>query len=78
MPTGEESRLAHELELYRSQKDEWLRRHPGKYVVIKGAEVLDFYPNFEAAYTAGAGAWGVETDFLVKCIVENEPVFFIF
>jgi len=78
MPARRDTRLVSELEMYIRHKDEWLRGHPGEYVVIKGDQVLDFFPTFERAYSAGAGTWGMDTDFLVKCIVEQEPVFFIF
>jgi hypothetical protein len=78
MATTEQTRLAAELQVYALHKNEWLKGYPGRYVAIKGSEVLDFYPTFEAAYSAGAGAWGVNMDFLVKQIVEHEPVFFVF
>jgi hypothetical protein len=74
----EQMRLTAELEIYALHKNDWLKRYGGRYVAIKGDEILDFYPTFEAAYSAGAGAWGLNTDFLVKQIVEHEPVFFVF
>jgi len=78
MAATEQARLAAELQVYALHKHEWLKGNRGRYVVIKGGDVLDFYPTFEAAYSAGAGAWGINTDFLVKQIVEHEPVFFVF
>lgn len=74
----EQSALADELEYYSQHKGEWLREKPGKYVVIKKGDVLGFFPNFEKAYTAGATTYGIDTSFLVKQIVEHEPVFFLF
>ena len=77
MARSGQKRLAEELDFYTQHKDEWLRAYRGQhYVVIKGNTVLDFFPTFEAAYYAGADAWGDNTDFLVKQIVEHEPVFF--
>jgi hypothetical protein len=78
MVTGEQSRLTAELEHYSHHKDAWLKEQPGKYVVIKEVNVLGFFPTFEAAYRAGATTFGINTDFLVKQIVEHEPVFFLF
>jgi len=78
MDATQKTRLAKELEYYALHKDEWLKAHRQQYVVVKGATVLDFFPTFEAAYRAGAGTWGLNTDFLVKQIVEREPVFFVF
>ncbi len=78
MAASEQSRLAKELGYYALHKKKWLERHRGQYVVVKDSEVLDFYPTFETAFHAGADAWGLSTDFLVKQIVEHEPVFFVF
>ena len=78
MAPAETSRLSAELDFYALHKALWLKDHPGQFVVIRGNRVLDFYSNFEAAYQAGAYEWGLNTDFLVKQIIEHEPVFFVF
>ncbi len=78
MPTEEQARLATELAFYALHKPEWLKQHRGEYVVVKDNTVLGFYSAFEAAYRAGAGKYGIRTDFLVKQILEHEPVFFVF
>jgi len=46
--------------------------------VVKGKSILGFYSAFEAAYRAGASSYGIGADFLVKQILEHEPVFFVF
>jgi hypothetical protein len=76
--TGELNRLASELEFYKLRKGDWLPQHSGHYVVVKGRDVLGFYPGFVDAYSAGARAWGPNTDFLVKQVLEFEPIFSIF
>jgi hypothetical protein len=73
-----QSRLAEELGFYAQRKAEWLAGHPGKYVVIRGTQTVGFYSTFEEAYRTGSGAFGIDADFLVKQIVEHEPVFFVF
>lgn len=78
MSTGEQARLAVELETYARHKPDWLDQQASKFVVIKDSGVLGFFPSFEAAYRAGASAYGTGTDFLVKQILEHEPVFFVF
>ena len=78
MATDQQARLAVELEYYAQHKAEWLAHKTGRYVVVKGGGLLGFYPNFEAAYRAGAAAYGLSTDFLVKQILEHEPVFFVY
>lgn len=70
--------MAVELEYYVQHKSEWLAKRAGQYVVVKDTGLLGFYPNFESAYRAGAATYGVNTDFLVKQILEEEPVFFVF
>jgi hypothetical protein len=76
--TEQQSRLATELEFYNLRKREWLQQHSGEYVVLRGRDVLGFYPAFSDAYTAGARAWGTGTDFLVRQVLEHEPIFLVF
>mgnify|MGYP005813194737 CR=1 FL=1 len=78
MAAPDTSRLAREQETYSSHKAVWLAKHPGRYVVIKDSSVLGFFDSFQAAYTAGAIQFGIDNDFLVKKIVQNEPVFCLF
>jgi hypothetical protein len=78
MALDQQSRLAAELEYYAQHKAEWLAQKTSPFVVIKDSGVLGFYPNFEAAYRAGAAAYGLSTDFLVKQILEHEQVFFVY
>jgi hypothetical protein len=75
---NQETRLAEELEYFAAHKAEWLAHKTGLYAVVKDSGLLGFYPNFEAAYRAGAATYGLDTDFLVKQIAEHEPVFFVF
>jgi hypothetical protein len=74
----EDHRLAVELAYFARHKSQWLAQKTGDYVVIKNDDLLGFYPNFEVAYRAGARAYGLNTDFLVKQVLEHEPVFFVF
>jgi hypothetical protein len=78
MASDQQSRLAVELEYYAQHKAEWLAHETGHYVVIKDSSLLGLYLNFEAAYRTGAATYGLDTDFLVKQILEHEPVFFVF
>lgn len=78
MAAGERARLSVELEYYAEHKSDWVKRESGRFVVVRGSELLGFFPSFETAYRAGATAYGLDTDFLVKQILEHEPVFFVF
>jgi hypothetical protein len=77
MAAEAQTRLAAELEFYAAHKREWLEEHSEKYVVIQDRNVLGFYPSFEDAFRAGVGAFGVTRDFLVKEVLEQEPVYFV-
>ena len=77
MVADHQARLAVELDYFAQHKAEWLAQETGHYVVIKDSTPLGFYPNFESAYRAGAAAFGMNKDFLVKQILEHEPVFFV-
>lgn len=77
MVSDQQARLAIELDYYLQHAQEWVARNAGQYVVIKNTVVLGFYPDFETAYRAGASAYGIETDFLVKQILEYDPVFIV-
>jgi hypothetical protein len=78
MVTATPNRLAHELRLYDAHKTEWLRRNQGQFVVIKGSEILGFFREFHEGYYAGVEKYGMGVDFLVKRVVDQEPVFVIF
>jgi hypothetical protein len=72
------SRLSVETEFYDAHKSEWLRDHRDKFVVIKGEHSLGFFGDFQAAYLAGVENLGIDSDFLVKRVVAQEPVFVVF
>ena len=78
MSTVPPTRLTAELELYETNKSEWLREHRDEFVVVKGNEPLGFYANFHEAYSAGVAEYGIDADFLVKRVVPQEPVFVVF
>jgi hypothetical protein len=78
MVAKERARLAVELAYYAQHKSEWVKQQSGNYVVVRDKQVLGFFPSFEAAYRLGATTYGIGTDFLVKQILEHEPVFFVY
>ena len=78
MSAAPPTRLSAELEFYEAHKSEWLKSNLDKFVVVKGTHLLGFFADFHDAYTAGVYQYGPETDFLVKRIVPQEPVFVVF
>jgi len=72
-----ERKLAAELELFERNKKEWLRSHPGEFVVIAGAKIAGFYSDYESAFRAGLDTAGLGNSFLVKQVWAEEPVYLI-
>jgi hypothetical protein len=65
--------LIAELITYKNNLDRLLE-HKGEYVLIKGDEVVGYYPTLDAALDAGAERFG-EQPALIKEIVEKEPIY---
>jgi hypothetical protein len=78
MGTAPPTRLSVETKLYETHKADWLQSHRDQFVVVKGTHLLGFFAEFRDAYYAGVEKYGMETDFLVKRVVEQEPVFVVF
>jgi hypothetical protein len=65
--------LAEEVKTYDSQLPGWADRE-GQFVLIKGQDVLGFYPRDEDALEAGYSRLG-SGPFLVKQILLFEPIY---
>lgn len=74
----ERAGLETELELFEQNRKEWARTHLGEFVVIRGIEVDNFYPDYESALRNALERFGVESQFLVKQVWAEEPVFYIY
>ena len=72
MLQGEAALLAKELVTYRDHLQELLL-HQGRFVVIKGQEILGIYRSRNAALKEAARRFG-PAPVLVKKIVEREPI----
>jgi hypothetical protein len=59
--------LEEERKLYNENFSRWLATHNGKFVVIKGRNVLGFYDTFDQALIEGVNKYGIQS-FLVRCI----------
>ena len=60
---------------YQSKLPE-MSQHEGKFALIHGEEIVDFFSTYEDAIKAGYQKFGTES-FLVKRVQTTEPVFFI-
>lgn len=70
--------LKEELTYYDEQKHDWLSSHAGEFVLISARSNAGFFPSYEAALKAGVKTYGVGKQFLIKQVVEHEPVFVIY
>jgi len=66
--------LETELATYNAKLLE-LKQHEGKFVLIHGEQIADFFSTYEDAIKGGYQKFGLEP-FLVKKVAEVEPVFF--
>ncbi len=67
--------LERELETY-AKKLQTMKDQEGKFVLIHGDDVIDFFSTYEDAIKAGYQNYKLEP-FLVKQVHATEPVFFI-
>ena len=67
--------LENELDTYKANLPDWAE-HEGKFVLIRGAEIVDFYSSYDDAIKVGYATFGLEP-FLVKQVNRMEPVQFV-
>lgn len=71
------SPLETELRVFEDRRQEWVRTHLGKFVVIQDETVLDFFDQYEEAFRAGVKRFGAGRNFLIKQVWKTEPVYFV-
>jgi hypothetical protein len=65
-----------ELAFFAENKAAWAKTYPGKFVLVKGRELIGNFDTAEAAITEGARRYG-STSFLVKQVSQTEENVFI-
>jgi hypothetical protein len=65
--------IAEEIATYRNQLPQLLREQAGRFVLIKGADILGTFPDRSAALREGYRRLGI-VPFLVRQIADPEPV----
>jgi hypothetical protein len=68
--------LEQELTLFQQKLPGFIAEHVGKYVLIHGDQVVDFFSSYDDAIKAGYSKFGLES-FLVKQIQAMERVHYI-
>lgn len=69
---GQES-LRVETAFFESMRAEWLRGHGGEWALVRGRELIGFYPSLQEAYIHGRDRFGSDP-FLVKKVTSSDPV----
>ncbi|HUY58273.1 MAG TPA: hypothetical protein VMV16_01060 [Solirubrobacteraceae bacterium] len=64
--------LEPENNYFDTHRAELLKQHRNEFVLIHGDDVIGAYATFDAAYTAGVQALGIEP-FLVRQVLDREP-----
>jgi hypothetical protein len=67
--------LEKELATYQNKLPE-LKDHEGKFILIHGEDVVDFFSTYEDAIKAGYQQFKLDP-FLVKQVHATEPIFYI-
>jgi hypothetical protein len=65
--------LNREAEVFEQHLDAWRQAHLGEFVLIKGSDVVGFFPSLDQAFAAGTKRYGLEP-FFVKQIVPRDVV----
>jgi len=73
---SERTVLMPELAYFEQHKAEYLEAFPSLFVLIKDEQMMGPFPSAEAAYTTGINTFGM-TAFLVKQVLEHEPVAYV-
>ncbi len=63
--------LETELNFYQKQRADWLKRFPGKFVLVKDAQLIGTFDTYEAALVEGARRFKLES-FLVRAVNQAE------
>ena len=68
--------LEKELKFFAENKTQWTEVHLGKFVLVKGDELIGVFDNAETAITEGAKRFGTES-FLVRQLNPEEKDVYI-
>ena len=70
--------MERDFQVFEQHRKEWAEKHRDEYVVIHAGILAGFHRDYESALRAALQAFGVESQFLVKQVSSEEPVFVIY
>ncbi len=65
--------LQAEAQVFQAHLEEWRHSHLGEFVLIKGENIVGFFPSLEQAFTEGTHMFGL-ADFFIKQITPRDTV----
>jgi hypothetical protein len=68
--------LEQELEFFAANRTKWLENHSGKFVLVKGQELIGVFDNADTAVAEGAKRFAPES-FLVRQLEPEEKDIYI-
>jgi hypothetical protein len=68
--------LEKERKYFETHRAEWLQQHAGKFVLVKGEELIGVFNTQQEALIEGARRFGMES-FLVRQVEESEQLIYI-
>jgi hypothetical protein len=68
--------LDKEREYFKTHRADWLKKHPGKFVLVKDEELIGVFNTQQEALIEGARRFGTDP-FLVRQVEESEQVVYI-
>ncbi len=72
-----ETNLEKNMNYAKGHKEELLVEHLNKYILIKDQQVIDAFDKYNAAAEKGIELYGIDGDFLVYHVTDQEPVNFV-
>jgi hypothetical protein len=77
MKASQSCALMSDFEVFTNRRKRWLQKHQGKFVVLHKNKVIGFFDDYVTGLRAGISAFGVNSQFLVQQVYEEEPIFVI-
>jgi hypothetical protein len=65
--------LETELAYYKAHRDEWLKSHRDRFVLVKGEQLIGTFDTQEQALRAGAQRFGLDS-FLIRRVTESDEL----
>lgn len=73
MPTDRPLTLQDEKAAFEHHLDALRQDHEGEWAVVRGGEVIGFFPSHEKAYEAGLDRFGLDAVFLIAQVKTEIP-----